>query len=223
MHPPTRAAEPARAAPTRDDPPPGRRVGGDGVPPGWDFNPSTWRQRLPIIVLALVGTAVAGYLGAFQQGWIDSAWEPFFGDGTEEIVLESSFSTFFERFPIGDAMLGAIGYFADAITGAIGGTRRWRTMPWIVLVFGFFVGPFGAVSIMLVVIQPVLYDNFCTLCLASAVISLAMIGPALDEILASLQFLRRKRDAGHSLWRAFWGVGDGTAEPTPADAGAPAR
>jgi hypothetical protein len=50
----------------------------------------------------------------------------------------------------------------------------------------------------------VLYHSWCTLCLASAVISVAMIGPAVDEVLASLQHLRR---AGGSLWRAFWGVG----------------
>ena len=55
--------------------------------------------------------------------------------------------------------------------------------------------------------QPVLYHAWCTLCLASAVISTAMIGPAVDEVLASLQRLRRVRLAGGSLWRAFRGVG----------------
>ena len=71
------------------------------------------------------------------------------------------------------------------MTGAIGGRSRWRTMPWVVIVFGLAVGPLGAISIALVIIQPVVYGEFCTLCLASAVVSLAMIGPALDEFLAS--------------------------------------
>lgn len=177
----------------------------DDRPPGWHENPSSWRQRLPIVVLALAGVVVAGWLALYQQELTDTVWEPFFPGGTETIVRESGFSKFFERFPVGDAALGAFGYFADALTGVIGGTKRWRTMPWIVVIFGVFVGPFGVLSITLVVMQPVLYDAFCTLCLASAVISLAMIGPAVDEVMASLQYLRDVRDEGGSVWHAFWG------------------
>ena len=29
--------------------------------PGWTYNPSSWPQRLPIIALALIGFAIAGY------------------------------------------------------------------------------------------------------------------------------------------------------------------
>lgn len=175
-------------------------------PPGWTTNPSSWRQRVPIVVLAMIGAVASGWLALYQEGVTDRSLEPFFGDGTREIVRESGFSEMFERFPVGDATLGFLGYLADAVTGLIGGTDRWRTMPWIVLVFGAFVGPFGAISVMLTIFQPVLYDTFCTLCLVSGVISLAMIGPAMDEVLASLQHLRRERVAGRSTWRAFWGL-----------------
>jgi uncharacterized membrane protein len=108
--------------------------------------------------------------------------------------------------PVKDGALGAAGYLLDAVTGVIGGTSRWRTMPWIVIVFGLAVGPLGAASILLVIAQPVLYDAFCTLCLASAAISLAMIGPAVDEALASAQEIRRVQLRGGSAWRAFWGL-----------------
>jgi hypothetical protein len=178
----------------------------EGAPPGWTVNPSKWSQRIPIVVLAFVGGAAAFWLALYQQGYVDTVWEPFFGDGTREIVKDSGFSRFFERFPVGDAAIGAFGYVADAVTGVIGGTERWRTMPWIVIIFGAFVGPFGAVSVMLTIFQPVLYGSFCTLCLVSGVVSLAMIGPGLDEVLASLQHLRRKRAEGASMWRVFWGV-----------------
>lgn len=174
-------------------------------PPGWATNPSSMAQRMPIVVLALFGAVAAGWLALYQEHVTDTVFEPFFGDGTREIVRESGFSQAFERFPIGDATIGLIGYLADAVTGVIGGADRWRTMPWIVIVFGAFVGPFGAVSVMLTIFQPVLYDSFCTLCLFSGAVSLAMIGPALDEVLASLQHLRRERRAGRSMWRAFWG------------------
>lgn len=174
------------------------------LPPRWRYNPSTWRQRIPIIVLALVGFGIATYLALYQLEIFSTVWEPFFGQGSATILT----SDVSYLLPIPDAALGAAGYLLDAVSGAIGGRGRWRSMPWIVVVFGVAVGPLGAVSIILVILQPVLYDSFCTLCLASAVISVAMIGPAMDEMLASLQFLRRVRDSGGSVWQAFWGRGE---------------
>lgn len=172
------------------------------APPGWDANPSSWRQRLPIVGIALVGVVVSGYLALYQLGYLQTVWEPFFGDGSRTI-LESQFSKLISPGPVPDAALGTFGYLVDAVTGVIGGRERWRTRPWIVVVFGLAVGPLGAVSIALVVIQPVVVGAWCTLCLVSAVISLAMIGPAMDELLASLQYLRRVSDRGGSVWRAF--------------------
>jgi hypothetical protein len=78
-------------------------------------------------------------------------------------------------------------------------------MPWMVVLFGVAVGPLGIVSVVLVIVQPVLLQAWCMLCLVSAVLSLVMIGPAMDEVLASLQHLRRVHDRGESLWQAFWG------------------
>ena len=164
---------------------------------------------MPIVVLALVGTAVSLYLGLYQVDVFDTVWEPFFGDGSETI-LNSSVS---HVLPIPDALLGTISYALDAATGVVGGTRRWKTMPWIVILFGLAVGPLGAISVILVILQPVLFDSFCTLCLASAVISLAMIGPAVDEVLASLQYMKRRRTEGCSTWRVFWGLEGATEDP----------
>jgi uncharacterized membrane protein len=176
----------------------------DGVPPGWDYNPATWGQRLPIVGLAVVGVGIATWLTLFQLGVISTIWEPFFGDGSRK-VLESKLS---RVLPVPDAALGAAGYFVDAVAGVIGGTRRWRTMPWIVVVFGLAVGPIGAVSIALVMSQPLVVGAWCTLCLASAVISLLMIGPAMDEMLASLQYMKRVKEDGRPFWRHFWGLAD---------------
>lgn len=150
--------------------------------------------------LALVGAGVSGYLALYQLDVLGTVWEPFFGDGSETI-LNSRVS---HILPIPDAALGMLGYLADAVTGVIGRERRWRTMPWIVVLFGLAVGPLGVASIVLVILQPVLFDAWCTLCLASAVISLLMIGPALDEVLASLQFLKREKARGQSVWHTFW-------------------
>lgn len=171
------------------------------IPPGWNYNPSTWDQRIPIIIFALIGMLIALYLGLYQLDVINNVWEPFFGSGSI-IILNSKVS---KILPVPDALLGAFGYFLDVLTGIVGGKRRWRTMPWIVIIFGFAVGPLGVVSILLVVLQPVMFDSWCTLCLASAVISLIMIGPAMDEVLASLQLMQRAKHYGVSRWKTFWG------------------
>lgn len=173
----------------------------DDIPPGWNYNPASWRERIPIIILAAIGFVLAAYLALYQYRVVPSVWEPFFGRGSE-IILNSPTSKF---LPISDAALGAFGYILDAATGAIGGRRRWRTMPWIVVLLGIFIGPLGAISVLLVILQPVLYDSWCTICLATAVISVVMIGPAMDEVLASLQHLKREHRAGKSLWKVFWG------------------
>ena len=169
-------------------------------PVDWTYNPSEWSERLPIVFLAVCGFFVALYLALYQWRVITSVWEPFFGNGSRTI-LDSSVS---RVLPIPDAALGALGYLGDAVTGVIGGRDRWRRMPWIVVLFGIAVGPLGAISVLLVILQPVLYDSWCTLCLVSAGISVAMIPPAMDELLASMQSLRVQHERGESLWRAFW-------------------
>jgi hypothetical protein len=178
-------------------------------PPGWSYNPSSWPQRLPICGLAVLGFAIAMYLALVQWGVFAHVWDPFFAspdprwpNGSARI-LHTWVS---QVLPVPDAFLGALGYIGDALAGVIGGRARWRTMPWIVLIFALLVGPFGVVSIMLVVFQPVLFHAWCFLCLCSAVVSVSMIGPAMDESLASLQHLHRVKARGGSLWRAFWGL-----------------
>jgi uncharacterized membrane protein len=174
----------------------------DAIPPGWSYNPSTWAQRLWIVGIALVGFGIAAYLSLYQYRVVDDVWEPFFGSGSRTI-LDSWVS---KLLPVSDAALGALSYLLDAVTGVVGGKRRWKTMPWMVVLFGIAVGPLGLVSLLLVILQPTLFDAWCTLCLVTAAISIVMIGPSMDEVLASLQHLGREKDRGRSPWRAFWGL-----------------
>ena len=108
------------------------------VPLGWSYSPSSYVQRVPIVALAFIGLFVSRYLGAFQLGHIDSLWDPFFSghgggrNGTEAVVT----SSVSKAFPIADAGFGAVAYILDILTGIIGDQRRWRTMPWLVLLFG---------------------------------------------------------------------------------------
>jgi nucleoside-diphosphate-sugar epimerase/uncharacterized membrane protein len=184
---------------------------GSGIPPGWSYNPSGWEQRLGIVFLAMVGFFLSRYLAAFQLGHIPHPWDPIFGNGTRQ-VLTSDIS---KMFPVSDAGLGALSYLLDALAGLIGGRRRWRTMPWMVLLFGLFIIPPGVTSIVLVILQPVSIGAWCTLCLVAAVVMLLMVPPALDEVIATSQFLLRTRNEGGSVWRALW-LGEGHAEEEPA-------
>lgn len=186
----------------------GRDVPGSGAPPGWSYNPSGWVQRLGIVFLAMAGFFLSRYMAAFQLGHIVYPWDPFFGESTRR-VLTSDIS---KAFPVSDAGLGALSYLLDALAGLIGGRRRWRTMPWMVVLFGFFIIPPGVTSIVLVILQPVSIGAWCTLCLVASVVMLLMVSPALDEVIATGQFLlRTRRERGH-VWRAFWRGEDNAAE-----------
>jgi hypothetical protein len=59
-----------------------------GIPPGWDDNPSTWKQRLPIVAIALVAFVAAMHLALVQVEIVSKPWEPFFGRGSA-IILDS--------------------------------------------------------------------------------------------------------------------------------------
>ena len=138
--------------------------------------------------------SLALYLALYQWGAITLVWEPFFGRGSIA-VLHSPVS----RVLLPDAAAGALGYVLDGVSEH-GGTGRWRTPTfWIVVLFGLADGRTarGGERPPRDSSQPVLLTAWCTLCLASAAASMAMIGPAMDEVLASLQH----------LWHGGAGVG----------------
>lgn len=180
---------------------------GPDIPPGWSYSPSSWTQRLPIIALAFVGLYISRYLAAFQLGHTELAWDPFFGDGTERVIT----SEVSEAWPVPDAGLGAVTYMLEILTGLMGGRDRWRTMPWLVVLFGLMIVPLGAISIFFIVIQPIVIGTWCTLCLVAAAAMLLQIPYSLDELLATGQFLARRRRQGRPMLSVFL-HGDGMRE-----------
>ena len=173
---------------------------GPDIPPGWSYNPSSWWQRGPIIGLAVVSFLFSRYLTAYQLGHIDTVWDPFFGSGTREI-LDSDVS---RAWPISDAGLGAVSYVIEGLSGFMGNTRRWRSMPWMVLMFGLLIVPLGTASIVLVMLQPLMVGTWCSICLLTAGLMLVMIPLAVDEVVAMVQFMVEARREGQPLWRTFW-------------------
>lgn len=158
------------------------------TPPGWSTNPSKRRRRFVLESLALVGFVVAGYLALYQLGIVSSVWEPFFGQGSHN-VLDSSLS---RSLPVPDAALGAAAYLLESFLTLVGGESRWRTRPWVVLANGSIVLALGVTGVILLIVQPIAYDSYCTLCMLSAFISINLFGPMTEEVLALLQCLSRR-------------------------------
>ena len=173
---------------------------GPATPAGWSYNPSSWPQRWILIGLGFMGLVTSRYLGVYQLGYIETAWDPFFGNGTRQ-VLNSNMS---HMWPISDGALGALAYTFEFLMGWMGSPKRWRTMPWMVTIFGILVIPLGLVHIALVISQPVVVGHWCTMCLLAAALMLPMIPLEIDEVVAMGQHLVQARRKGTSLWQAFW-------------------
>jgi uncharacterized membrane protein len=176
--------------------------------PPWDYNPSSWSQRVPIAALAMVAFFISSYMAPYQWRLVDGVWDSVFGDQTNQ-VLDSDVSHQMKRwFGIPDAALGAIAYLGDAIFGLAGSTRRWQYRPWLVVLFGFDVIPLGGVSAVLVLIQAFVLGKYCFLCLATAVISLVPVYWAYDEVWSSLKYLWRvwkRTGRARVVWDVFIG------------------
>jgi uncharacterized membrane protein len=180
----------------------------DVAAPPWDYNPSSWRQRVPICLLALVATAIAMYMALYQWRLIPTVWDPVFGEQSRK-VLDSDVSERMRSWlRIPDAALGAIGYLSEVILGLAGSTRRWQDRPWMVILFGIDVIPLGIVSVILVVLQGTVVGAWCFLCLVTAVLSLILVFVAYDEVWSCLRYLERVWKQTHDfriLWNTFWG------------------
>jgi hypothetical protein len=148
------------------------------VPPGWDENPTSLRRRALLAALAVAGLLVAGYLTLYQwDAW--PAWDPFF-DATKVLDLTE---------PVPDALGGVAAYGTDLLLLALGA----------VLSIG------AVVSIGLIIVQPTVAGTWCTLCLVSAALSLALFFLGIGEARAAWQHVRRARAQGIPLGDAVWG------------------
>jgi hypothetical protein len=183
------------------------------IPAGWSYNPSSWIHRIPTIALAMLCWFFSRYMAAYQLGYIDSIWDPFFTEGTWHVIT----SKISKSFPVSDAGMGALCYTLESLLGWQGNSRRWANMPWLVFAFAFLVIPVGIVSVTLIILQPVVVGFWCSWCLATAASMLLMIVLTAGELAAVLQFLREVKQRGDSAWSIFWKGGN------PAQAGVPTR
>ena len=172
--------------------------------------PSAWTRRLPVIVLTVAGLLVSLNLAFYQYGLVDAVWDPVFGAASSTAVLTSTLS---RSLPVHDAALGAFAYLTETVLEAAGGTRRWRDHPWLVLLLGLTAAAMATVSIGLILVQALVVHHFCTLCLVSAGISLAVPLLVAHEVNTALRTAYHHPRAGASWPQALRGQPD-PAVPT---------
>lgn len=175
------------------------------TPPGWSYNPSAWRERRPLIALAAVGLVAACYTGFYQLGAIPHLWDPLFGTYSSYLVTHSQVS---RLLPFPDGLLGVLGYGCDLLFGSLGGPDRWRTRPWVVLLFAATITSLAVVSTLLTITMGVLVQHWCTVCIISAGISMLIFALGVGEALPALQHLKRVylcTNSPRSVWYALWG------------------
>jgi uncharacterized membrane protein len=135
--------------------------------------------RHALVALAVAGCVVASYLTLYQLNIITTVWEPFFGGGSVAI-LHSSLA---RALPFPDAALGAVGYLFEAVCASV----QLRDHRFLRMVYRFVVFAFAAGSVGLVLLQWAYFHAWCTLCLVSAVLSLAIAG------ILSIELAQRNR------------------------------
>jgi hypothetical protein len=180
----------------------------DVVVSPWTYNPSSFRQRIPICLLACVAFVIATYMALYQWRLVDDVWDPVFGEQSRKVLDSDVAKQMHAWIGIPDAALGALAYLGDAIFGLAGSTRRWQYRPWMVILFGLDVIPLGIVGAVLVLLQATVVGHWCFLCIVTAVISLILVWLAYDEVFSSLQYLyriRKRSGQWNEVWQATWG------------------
>lgn len=152
-----------------------------------DREPSSFARRVSAALLACAGFVIAAYLGAYQVGWWERVWDPLFGQSSAR-VLHSGLA---RALPVPDAWLGAAAYLLEAALELSGGTMRWQERTGLTAANMCLVLLMGLGSVGLMIAQAVL-RAWCTLCLASAVISLVIVALSREEMLAVLRALERR-------------------------------
>ncbi len=127
------------------------------------------RRSALLVALAVAGLVVSGYLAAFQLGVIGSVWDPLFA-GDSERVLTSSLS---QALPIPDAALGFLTYAIEATLSAVIALRP--AVPHTLrLALAGVASLGGLTAIGLMAFQVAVVHALCTLCVVSAVLSIAL-------------------------------------------------
>ncbi len=146
----------------------------------WRRPKSRRRPGLVVPIIAMVGTAVAAYLGYVETGGVEAVCGPV---GDCNTVQQSEYAKLFGLIPIG--VLGLIGYIVVIGAWLVARTDQNRFSD--VARIALFAGTVGgvALSTYLTFLEPFVIGATCVWCLTSAVIITVLmwltVGPATDS------------------------------------------
>lgn len=137
------------------------------------------RRDVAVIVLTVAGIALASHLAAFQLGWTERVWDPGFGSRSSALVLHSQFS---KALPVSDAAVGTIAYAVEAVLATVLAVHvsRWASIAYAALLAGT-----GVAAVLLSTLQLLVIHHLCSLCVASALLSLSIVCLALPDAVRS--------------------------------------
>lgn len=144
------------------------------------MNPSRYSRRFLIAAIAFIPFLFALYMGLYQLGVFTTVWDPFFDTAK---VLNSNLSHQMRHLlHMPDALLGAFAYLGEIVFAFLGSSQRYKTMPWLVILYGLNIAGVSLVSILLVILQGTVVGAWCILCLLSATLSIVLIALAWEEV-----------------------------------------
>lgn len=147
-----------------------------------------WHRLL--LPLAAAGAAISAYLALFEIGAIVTVWDPVFGAGSER-VLHAAVA---RALPVPDALLGVVGYGLEIALLVALAVASPSVRARLTVLLGILAAAMALASVGLVLLQAVVVEAWCLLCLASAAISWAI---ALLAVPHAVRVLRdRDRDRG---------------------------
>jgi hypothetical protein len=113
--------------------------------------------RRAAVALALLGFAIASYFALYHFGAVDTLWDPFFGDGSSEVLVGFRQLPTRPSVPVSLVVLLMGGYLLAGSLATAGDRERWRTTPWVVVLMGVAVYLLVLIHLMIVLLEPILF------------------------------------------------------------------
>ena len=131
---------------------------------------------------------MAGWLTLYQFGLLAQVWDPVFGSHASRAVLDLT-------APVPDALAGVIAYGTEIALLLLASLPDRRVRAWTTLGLGAMLTAGVVVSVALIAVQALVVGAWCTLCLCSAALSLALFTAGFREVRRAREYLRHDMTA----------------------------
>ncbi len=156
-------------------------------PTGWSYNPASLPRRIGLLALTLfaLGINLLNYI-AVQPG--ESVWSYLFTSGTRDSSAVCP-----------DSVVTAIGFSVVALLLAIGGQHRWKNQPWAVMLFAIAATALTCTVAIQTILKVSMMGKAGVSDVISTLIAFIVVAPAMAELLATLQNLKRAKSTHDNL------------------------